>query len=38
MERLKNHVIVYGYGRIGKYVIEKLDELSLDYVVVTTDA
>jgi voltage-gated potassium channel len=38
VERLKNHVIVYGYGRIGKYVIEKLDELSLDYVVVTTDA
>ena len=37
MERLKNHVIVYGYGHLGKYVIEKLEELGLDYVVVTTD-
>ena len=37
MQRLKNHVIVYGYGHLGKYVIEKLDELGLDYVVVTTD-
>jgi len=38
MQRLKNHVIVYGYGHLGKYVIEKLNELGLDYVVVTTDA
>jgi voltage-gated potassium channel len=37
VERLKNHVIVYGYGHLGKYVIEKLDEIGLDYVVVTTD-
>lgn len=37
MQRLKNHVIVYGYGNLGKYVIEKLEELGLDYVVVTTD-
>jgi len=37
MERLKNHVIVFGYGNLGKYVIEKLEELGLDYVVVTTD-
>jgi len=37
MERLKNHVIVYGYGHLGKYVVEKLDEIGLDYVVVTTD-
>ncbi|MGD0637832.1 MAG: NAD-binding protein [Nitrososphaerales archaeon] len=38
MKRLKKHVIVYGYGHLGKYVIEKLDELGLDYVVVTTDS
>ncbi len=37
MERMKSHVIVYGYGHLGKYVIEKLAELGLDYVVVTTD-
>jgi voltage-gated potassium channel len=37
MERLKSHVIVFGYGHLGKYVIEKLEELGLDYVVVTTD-
>ena len=38
MERLKNHVIVYGYGHLGRYVIEKLGELGFDYVVITTDA
>ena len=37
MDLLKKHVIVYGYGHLGKYVIEKLDELGLDCVVVTTD-
>jgi voltage-gated potassium channel len=37
MNRLKKHVIVYGYGHLDKYVIEKLDELGLDYIVVTTD-
>ena len=37
MKRLKNHVVVYGYGNLGKYVIQKLDELGLDYVVVTTE-
>jgi voltage-gated potassium channel len=37
MERLKKHVVVFGYGTLGKYVIEKLGELGLDYVVVTTD-
>ncbi len=37
MERLKNHVIVFGYGHLGKYVIDKLDELGLDYVVITVD-
>jgi voltage-gated potassium channel len=36
-KRLKNHVIVYGYGHLGKYVVEKLDALGMDYVVVTTD-
>lgn len=36
--RLKKHVVVFGYGKTGKYVVEKLNELGLDCVVVTTDA
>ncbi|MGH9918790.1 MAG: potassium channel family protein, partial [Nitrososphaerales archaeon] len=36
-KRLKRHVVVYGYGTLGKYVVEKLDELGMDYVVVTTE-
>ena len=35
IERLKGHVIVFGYGHLGRYVAEKLDEMGLDYVVVT---
>ncbi len=35
MDRLKGHTIVVGYGHLGKYVAEKLEELGLDYVVVT---
>ena len=35
--RLKGHVVVYGYGNLGKYVVEKLEELGMDYVVVTTE-
>jgi voltage-gated potassium channel len=38
LARLQNHVIVYGYGHLGKYVVEKLDDLGMDYSVVTTDA
>jgi voltage-gated potassium channel len=33
--KLKGHFIVYGYSRMGKYVVEKLDESGLDYVVIT---
>ena len=33
--KLKGHFIVYGYSRMGKYVVEKLDESKLDYVVIT---
>lgn len=34
---VKKHVIIYGYGHLGKYVAEKLDELGMDYVVITTE-
>ena len=35
MKKLKEHVIVLGYTHLGKYVTDKLDEIGLDYVVVT---
>jgi len=35
--RLKGHVVVYGFGYLGKYVVDKLAELGMDYVVVTTE-
>ena len=33
--RLKNHVIIYGYTHMGRYVADKLEELGLDYVVIS---
>jgi len=35
--KLKEHVIVFGYSHLGRYVAEKLDELGFDYVVLTRD-
>lgn len=35
--RLKGHLIVFGYGRIGQYVVHQLRRFELDFVVVTTD-
>ena len=37
IEKLKGHVIVFGYNHLGRYVADKLDELGFDYVVVTKD-
>jgi voltage-gated potassium channel len=37
IKRLKNHVIVFGYSHLGKYVSEKLEELGFDYVIMTKD-
>ncbi len=37
IKRIKKHVIVFGYSHLGRYVIEKLDELGFDYVVITKD-
>ena len=37
IKRLKGHVIVFGYNHPGRYVVEKLEELCLDYVVITKD-
>ncbi len=35
IQKLKKHVIVLGYTHLGRYVTDKLDEINLDYVVVT---
>ncbi|XES77099.1 MAG: TrkA family potassium uptake protein [Candidatus Bathyarchaeia archaeon] len=35
MKKLKGHVIVFGYTHLGRYVTDKLDEIGLDYVVIT---
>ena len=35
ISRLKNHVIIYGYTHMGRYVASKLEELGLDYVVIS---
>jgi voltage-gated potassium channel len=37
IKRMKNHVIVFGYQHLGRYVADKLGELGIDYVVVTHD-
>jgi voltage-gated potassium channel len=37
VERLKGHVIIFGYTHMGRYVAEKLDEMGIDYVVTTKD-
>ena len=37
ISKLKEHVIVFGYAHLGRYVAEKLQEMNIDYVVVTRD-
>lgn len=34
LENIKNHVIICGYGRVGKKAAEKMDRLGLKYVIV----
>ncbi|MDH2899350.1 MAG: NAD-binding protein [archaeon] len=35
--RLKDHVVVFGYSHLGRYVAEKLNDLGFDFVVITKD-
>jgi voltage-gated potassium channel len=35
LKRLKNHVIVYGYSHMGRFITEKLGEIGYDYVIIT---
>ena len=37
IEKLKGHVILFGYTHLGRYVADKLQELGFDYVVLTRD-
>lgn len=37
IRRMKNHVIIFGYAHLGRYVADKLGEIGVDYVVVTHD-
>ncbi len=37
IKRMKNHVIVFGFAHLGRYVTDNLGELGIDYVVVTHD-
>jgi hypothetical protein len=37
IRKLKQHAIVFGYSPLGRYVVEKLDDLGFDYVVITKD-
>ena len=37
IKRMKDHVVVFGYTHLGRYVAEKLAEVGLDAVVVTRD-
>ncbi len=35
--KLKDHAIVFGYSHLGRYIVEKFEELGYDYVVLTRD-
>ena len=35
ISKLSDHVIVYGFTHMGRYVADKLDEIGFDYVVIT---
>lgn len=37
IKRMKQHVIIFGYAHLGRYVAEKLSEIGVDYVVITHD-
>lgn len=36
-EGLTNHVVVIGYGRQGRQIVDTLEELEIDYVVIEND-
>ncbi len=37
-KRMKNHIIVMGYKFLGKYIVENLKKLDLEYIVIVRDA
>jgi len=38
VSKLKNHIIVYGYEYMGKYVTDRLEKMGYDYVVISRNA
>ncbi len=36
-KRMKNHIIVMGYKFLGKYIVENLKKLGLEYIVIVRD-
>ena len=37
IKSMKKHVVIFGYAHVGRYVADKLDEIGVDYVVITHD-
>lgn len=37
-EHLTNHVVIIGYGRVGKHMVDVLESLTIPFVVIETDA
>ncbi len=37
ISKLKDHIVVFGYSHLGRYVVEKLSDLGFDFVVITKD-
>jgi voltage-gated potassium channel len=38
VEQLKNHYIVCGYGRMGRFICDELNESKVDFLVIENDA
>jgi monovalent cation:H+ antiporter-2, CPA2 family len=37
-EELKNHVVIIGYGRVGRHLVDVLESLNIPQLVIETDA
>lgn len=37
-ESLKDHVVIVGYGRVGRHIVELLEQMSIPHLVIEADA
>jgi len=37
-ESLKDHVVIVGYGRVGRHIVELLEQMSIPHLVIDADA